>query len=280
MSSVNRAVGRAGPHHHRPRWAGWTALALGALMAAGGGWLIYKSSVDTESTLQGTAGQGAGIASDFWQRPGASSAGSENMQNRGAAAANGAGPVAAVEVALQALARPQELALDAVGHLRLTRALRNRLDDSLGWFDGPVNPEALERARQKLRQELSGIAQVDALRVLDSYAAYRNAAAEQQAKPSVTSALPANLGVMGEAMQLQRRSALRNQMLDADMREAFFADEEALDQYRLAILQVQSMPSFTEAERAEQLRPLWQQLPAHVRTQIPTPGSTSAAKSE
>lgn len=200
------------------------------------------------------------------------------MQNMGAAAANSAGLVVAVDAALQALARPQELALEPGGHLRLTRALRNKLDDSLGWFDGPVSADAAERARQKLRQELSGPAQVDALRVLESYVAYRNAAAEQQAQPSITSALPPNLGVMGEVMQLQRRSTLRAQMLDADVQAAFFGDEEALDQYRLAILQVQSMPSFTEAERAEQLRPLWQQLPAHVRTQIPAPGSTAVTK--
>ena len=61
-------------------------------------------------------------------------------------------------------------------------------------------------------------------------------------------------------------------MFPADVREAFFGDEEALDQYRLAFLQVQSMASFSQAERGEQLRPLWQQLPAPVRSQIPAPG--------
>ena len=69
----------------------------------------------------------------------------------------------------------------------------------------------------------------------------------------------------------QRRMALRSQLLDTDMRAAFFGDEEALDQYRLTVLQLQTMGSFTEAERAEQLKPLWQKLPAHLRSQIPAP---------
>lgn len=200
------------------------------------------------------------------------------MQNMDAAATNAAGPLAAVDAALQALARPQELALDAGGHLRLTRALRNKLDDSLGWFDGPVSPDALERVRQQLRQDLSGPAQGDALRVLDSYVAYRNAAAEQQTQPSIASALPASLGVMGQTLQLQRRSALRSQMLDTDLRDAFFGDEEALDQYRLAILQLQVMPSLSEAERDEQLRALWQKLSPNLREQIAAPGSNPVTK--
>ena len=273
MSSMNRAMGRAVPRRHRPRWAkqpAWTAFALGALIAAGG-LLIYQSAGDTAPTLIRTSGQGKGEAGDFWQRSAARSLGDENMQNMGATAANATDSLAAVDTALKALARPQQLALDAGGHLRLTRALRNKLDDSLGWFDGPVSPEALERARQRLQQELREPALLEALRVLDSYAAYRNAAAEQQAKPSISAALPASLGVMGEAMQLQRRSTLRAQMFPADVREAFFRDEEALDQYRLAFLQVQSMASFSQAERGEQLRPLWQQLPAPVRSQIPAP---------
>ena len=68
--------------------------------------------------------------------------------------------------------------------------------------------------------------------------------------------LPANFGAMSEVVALQRRGALRTQMLSADMRDAFFADEEALEQYRLTLLQLQSMASFSDAERDAQLKPL------------------------
>lgn len=250
----------------------WKVLALGVVLAAAG-WLVYPWLVDTPESRGDAAGHNE-AATDFWQRPGARSLGSGDMKHVTPAT----GPLAEVEAASQALARPQGFTLDPNGRLRLTRALRNKLDDSLGSIDGPVSPETLERARQKVRQELSGLAQINAMNVLERYTSYRNAAAEQQTRSTPPPALPNGMGVMGEVLELQRRSALRTQMLDADLREAFFGDEEALDRYRLTLLQLQTMPSLNESERAEQLKPLWQQLPIHLRAQIPAPGSRTPSE--
>ncbi len=244
-------------------------LAVLGVVVLGASWLAYQAYRGSDTALDASTDSTA-AKGDFWQRPGARAVGSETMQNIPSVSAQAAGTLAAVDGATKALARPNDMQVDASGHLRVNRALRNHLDTTLGWTDGPITVEAIERARQKLRQQLTGTALSEALGTLERYVAYRNTA-EEQARTSVTPALPPGMGVLGEATQLQRRMALRSQLLDTDMRAAFFGDEEALDQYRLTVLQLQTMGSFTEAERAEQLKPLWQKLPAHLRSQIPAP---------
>lgn len=247
-----------------------TIAVLGVVLATAA-LLAYQAHRSTPSPAD-TGTSETTAKGDFWQRPGAPSIGNEAMPTIPEVSAKAAGSLAAIQGAKQALARTQDVQVDGNGHLRPNRALRNKLDDSIGWVDGAIPVEAVERARQKLRHELSGTALSDALAALDRYVAYRNAAHEQS-RLAVAPTLPPNLGVLGDVVQLQRRMALRTQMLDADMRTGFFGDEDTLDRYRLTLLQLQSMPSLSEAEREEQLTPLWQQLPAHLRSQIPAPGA-------
>ena len=277
MLTVNHAAGRMAPKDDRKRWPPptvWALVGLGVLVVASG-FTIYHFTVDDNDHTDQSEQLAQG---DFWQRPGARSLGSQPTM--GTIKTPATGTLAVVEAASQALVRPKGITINANGGIRLSRALRNTLDDHLGAADGPVGPEALERARQKLRKELSGPVATEALDVLERYGAYRNAAAALEERTALTPALPANFGVMPEVVALQRRGALRTQMLNADMRDAFFADEEALEQYRLTLLQLQSMASFSDAERDAQLKPLWQQLPAHLRTQIPAPGTTAVGKTQ
>lgn len=265
MSSVNLSA-------RRPARPKVSVAVMGAVVAAAA---LVAYQMDRESPPSVvTNADDAAVKGDFWQRPGARSMGSETMHNLPDYSAKAAGSLAAIDGAAQALARPHDLKVDGNGRLRINRALRNKLDDSIGRVDGTIAADAAERARQKLRQELSGAAVSDALAALDRYVAYRNAAHEQTLM-ATTPTLPPNLGVLGDVVQLQRRMALRTQMLDADMRAEFFGDEEALERYRLTLLQLQSMPSLSEGERDEQLTPLWQQLPAHLRSQILAPGTAA-----
>lgn len=275
MLTVNHAAGRMAPQGGRKRWSPptvWALVGLGVLVGASG-FAIYRFAVDDNDH---TGHKEEAAQGDFWQRPGARTLGSQTTM--GEAKAPATGTLAVIEAASQALALPKGITINTNGGIRLSRALRNTLDDKLGGEDGPVSPEAAERTRQKLRKELSGPALTEALEVLERYLAYRNAAAALEERTALTPALPANLGVMANVVDLQRRGVLRTQMLGADMRDAFFADEEALERYRLTLLQLQSMSSLSDAERDAQLNPLWQQLPAHLRAQIPAPGTTASAK--
>ena len=275
MSNVNHAAGRIPPtsgHKRRSLPTAWVLIGLAVVVTASG-LAMYRSATDQDDL---TDREKEAAQSDFWQRPGARTLGSNATMGDSKTPATGT--LAVVEAVEQSLTRSQALTINSNGGIQVNRALRNKLDDTLGWDDGPVSPEALERARQALRKELSGPAATQALDVLQRYAAYRNAAAEQQDRAAHTPALPASLGVMGEAVELQRKEALRSQMLSVEMRDAFFGDEEALARYRLTMRQLQTLSSLSDAERDEQLRPLWQQLPAHLRTQIPEPGTPAIAQ--
>ena len=172
--------------------------------------------------------------------------------------------------ALQALARQRGVGMDAAGHLLVNRALRGEFDAYLGEQGvATISPAAVGRLRDHLQQVLRGQALREALADLDRYVAYRQAAAEQTAHIAMTPSFqPEGGGNLNEILQLQQRAALRAQLLTPALREGFFGDEEALDRYRMARLQLQGMPGLSDEDRQAQLAQLWALVPERLRAQM------------
>lgn len=154
-----------------------------------------------------------------------------------------------------------ELPLDKQGRLIVTRGVRNVFDYFLTLNGEEDLSVIVARIRAYLHNKLHEPALAQANRLLDSYLAYLNAARQVNG--------PASIQDTNAVRQQQALlSSLRLQFFSAAEKDAFFADEEAYDNYTLQRMDILHNKTLSAAERQKQLAAAEQQLPAGLREQV------------
>jgi len=162
-----------------------------------------------------------------------------------------------------------ELEVDANGHLKITRGIRNVFD----YFLSTVGEEPVEtiiaRIHAYIHYKLKDPAAHEADVILDGYIAYKKGLANIQ-PPQPPKAGATTIDIDAIRNQMEQVAALRTQYLAPDVIQAFFGDEDAYDRYTLARIQLMQNKALTDAQRAAQLAALEQQLPASIQESMKT----------
>lgn len=156
------------------------------------------------------------------------------------------------------------LEVDAEGHLIINSRVRQLFDYFLSVQGEEPLETVLARLDAFIRHHLPPQAAAEAQALLSDYIEYLKKAVELQS--------PA---VPGEALDLDAIRAykvalgtMRKAMLGQQAADAFFAEEDAYDQYTLARLEVMREDGLTPEERASRLASLENQLPASTRESL------------
>jgi|CXWL01.1.fsa_nt_gi lipase chaperone LimK len=156
---------------------------------------------------------------------------------------------------------------DASGQLRPTQSLRRLFDQVLTL----VGERSIDDIRALLAQRLDSMTDADGKRqVLAAFERYlRYLQAQADAAPAFLALdLPARLVALKD---------LRRQQLGSEMADAFFADEEAYQEFTLAQRELGETPNLTDNERAARERELIADLPESARTPLLEQRATDAA---
>nr|QBC16460.1 lipase specific chaperone [Ralstonia pickettii] len=164
---------------------------------------------------------------------------------------------------------PEGLHVDAHGHLIVEAANRAVFDYFL---DVPASlPEAqrVSMAEAHLRAKLVTPALAEAQSLLQHYLAYRKAAAQSGAsgrnKPSLEQVQQRPELIATLRQQLSDRTTLRRQYLGADVAQAWYGDDDAMDAAALDRLAVMADPSLTPEQRAARIAAIDANLPPSVQ---------------
>ncbi|EGD01913.1 lipase chaperone, partial [Burkholderia sp. TJI49] len=152
------------------------------------------------------------------------------------------------------------LPLDAGGHLAKTRAVRDFLDYCLT-ARSDLDATALDAlVVREIAAQLDGtIAQAEALDVWHRYRAYLDALAKL---PDAGAVDKSDIGAL--QLALDQRASIAYRTL-GDWSEPFFGAEQWRQRYDLARLKIAQDRSLTDAQKAERLAALAQQMPAGER---------------
>lgn len=217
--------------------------------------------------LYGAVGLAAMAGAAIWSGA-ASHRGAAAMPASADAAALG-GAAAAPQVALPASAGlPAPLAgssaprlpLDAGGHLAKSRAVRDFFDYCLT-AQSDLSAAALDAlVVREIAAQLDGtVAQPEALDVWHRYRAYLDALAKL---PDAGAVDKSDLGAL--QLALDQRASIAYRTL-GDWSEPFFGAEQWRQRYDLARLKIMQDRTLTDAQKAERLAALAQQIPADAR---------------
>ncbi|MEE2977286.1 MAG: lipase secretion chaperone [Pseudomonadota bacterium] len=164
---------------------------------------------------------------------------------------------------------PDGLHADARGHLIVEAANRAVFDYFL---DVPASlPEAqrVSMAEAHLRAKLITPALAEAQSLLQHYLVYRKAAAEKGStghnKPTLEQVQQRPELIATLRQQLSERTALRRQYLGADVAQAWYADDDAMDAAALERLAVMADPSLTPEQRTVRIAAIDANLPPSVQ---------------
>ncbi|MDL0431052.1 lipase secretion chaperone [Marinobacter sp. TBZ242] len=149
---------------------------------------------------------------------------------------------------------------DSHGSLVPTPQLRQLFEYYLAALGEETLPQLVARIQQVLEQ-LEEPARSDAMAILGDYLDYKLALGELEA--SYGNAVSLDAGEMQRRMEEIR--ALRRTWMDARTANAFFANDEALDQFQVEKLRIRTDPSLSDEERQQSLARAEQALPAPVR---------------
>lgn len=155
-----------------------------------------------------------------------------------------------------------DLEVDANGHLKITRGVRNVFDYFLSAMGEEPLETLLARVRAYLRHKLPAVAAAEAERLLDAYVAYRHGLASLPNSPQ-----PGNgsVDLVAVRQQMQQVQALRQQYLPPEAIAAFFDDEDVYQRYTVARLEILQNTGLAPQARARQLAEAEQQLPPAMR---------------
>ncbi|RQS35944.1 MULTISPECIES: lipase secretion chaperone [unclassified Burkholderia] len=152
------------------------------------------------------------------------------------------------------------LPLDTGGHLAKSRAVRDFFDYCLTARSDLSAPALDALVVREIAAQLDGtVAQSEALDVWHRYRAYLDALAKL---PEAGAVDKSDLGAL--QLALDQRASIAYRTL-GDWSQPFFGTEQWRQRYDLARLKITQDPALTEAQKAERLAALAQQMPADER---------------
>lgn len=156
------------------------------------------------------------------------------------------------------------IAVDDDNHLIPDRHLRTLFDFHLANLDREPMDLVLSRIRASLNDRLTEPAFSQALDLLSQYVDYRLSLAE------LDQSLPPGLDDQGfnlKALRVRQQAlqSMRAEHFSAQAYEAFFGEEEQLDDYTLSKLEIEQNTTLTEQQKARQLAQLEGNLPENLQ---------------
>lgn len=241
----------------RPLWrrgSTWACLTGGLVVAA----LVATQAGPLRDAGRAAAGgEAAGRAGD-WFRPGV---GADSATSPGVHFKAG---LEQLPASLQGTDVDGELPVDAAGHLRVVRGVRNCFD----YFLSTIGEAPVEQVRERLQayvsHQLKDPARAEALDLLNRYLNYR-AALEQLVQQGEG---PPASSVEALRTRLAQQLRLRQQMFSPTEHAAFFADEEQLGNYSVASLQIMRDASLSARDKAARIHELNATLPPDLQEAI------------
>ncbi|KVQ05640.1 lipase secretion chaperone [Burkholderia ubonensis] len=226
-----------------PRWRRATAVAVAAVAVAGGVWI----------------GRGAALHHDA----GSARASADAMTLGGAAPALPPDAASAGLPSSLAGSSAPRLPLEAGGRLAKTRAVRDFFDYCLS-AQSDLSATALDAlVAREIAAQLDGtVAQPEALDVWHRYRTYLAELAKLPAAGAVAD--KSDIGALELALD-QRVSIARRTL--GEWNEPFFSDEQWRQRFDLARLKIAQDRTLTDAQKAERLAALEQQLPPGARAE-------------
>lgn len=241
-------------------------------------WLWAISGFDGAGEKPGTEVQGiAGLTSDQENATGASSneilSGAQTSRQRTALAYPSR--YGALPDSLQGTVMQTALAVDEHGQLRISNDIQQVFD----YFLSAINDEEIDvivgRIHEYLEYYLQAPALDEAKQILLSYIDLKQALFEYELAQSEAVKMMAIRLQQGEKPesgqhltmlreQLDARNRLRAEWLNADVHQAFYAEQEQYDDYTLQRLEIQSNTALTDHQKARQLEILDHQAPADI----------------
>lgn len=162
---------------------------------------------------------------------------------------------------------PPRLTVDAHGHLRKARAVRDFFDYFLT-AQHELRDEALDAlVRKQIASQLDATAaQREALDAWQRYGAYRRALVDLA---PLSAPSPAG-GLDLDALQssLDQHVSLAARTLGADWSEAFFGPDWQRSRYTIERLRIARDPALTDAQKAARLRALDESMPPEARASL------------
>lgn len=158
-----------------------------------------------------------------------------------------------------------EIIIDGNRQLVVTRRLRDLFDYFLTTIGEEPLATVLTRIQAYIRHRVPDPAQGQAIHLLNQYVNYRDALKNI---PEVGGLSADQIDPDAVARQKQQEQQLRRQFFNAQEITAFFADEDAYDQYSLAAIKIHRNSQLTEAQKAEQLAALTTQLPSTLQDSL------------
>lgn len=222
----------------------FVAAVLVAVSVAGGVyWWHARDAAEAPAALQPQAGKGAFIGS----------VGGEPST------------VTALPPELADTQAPDGLRVDARGHLIIEAANRAVFDYFLDVPASLSESRRVAMAEAHLRAKLTTPALAEAQSLLQQYLAYRKALADNgntgRNKPSLEQVQQRPEMIATLRQQLNDRTASRRQYLGADVAQAWYGDDDAMDAAALDRLAVMTDPSLTPEQRAARIAAVDASLP-------------------
>lgn len=158
-----------------------------------------------------------------------------------------------------------ELKVDANGNLVMDVEVRHLFDYFLSALGEESLPALVARIRAYLRHTLPAGAAAQAEAALDDYLAYR---AALSAMPAPASQAIETVDTNALRAIKEQARALRGQYMDGEVAAAFYAAEDAYDDYALARVDVMRDDSLTPVQKAERSAALVDALPPALQESV------------
>lgn len=147
------------------------------------------------------------------------------------------------------------------GRLNLSGSTRDVLDTFLSEHPRAAPEVIASQFKEAAKAHLSEPALSEATDLMTRYAAYQDALRATQTQ----SAPPPNVAPeLTAILKLQQASALREQFLGSEFKEALYGQEEQVQRYQLARQQILSVQGWSEQQRNEELAALEREYPRAV----------------
>src|SRR5690606_18039649 len=147
------------------------------------------------------------------------------------------------------------------GRLILAGNTRDVLDTFLSEHPRAAPEVIAAQFKEAAQAHLSEPALAEAADLMTRYAAYQDALRATQAQPMPAPNVEPGLAAI---LQLQQASALREQFLGSEFKEALYGQEEQVQRYQLARQQILSVQGWSAQQRNEELAALEREYPRAV----------------
>jgi len=174
---------------------------------------------------------------------------------------------------LEGTVMKQALVVDEQGHLRISSDIKRVFDYFLSTIDEEELDTILARINEYLEYHLDQPGLDESKQILAQYIGLKQALFdfEQQRSATLKSMVEGGQISQNREMyltllteQLNAQSALRMEYLNPEVYEAFFAEDEAFDQYSLARMTIESDASLSSDQKQQALSSLDSLAPAHI----------------